>query len=1089
MKTNQTSINLSCLSRYMHRQSKSLGKVALLLLIQIVFFGGQLRAQDPNLPPSGNFELIDWKVTLPDQTEIKEQQLSSGFESPNEFYTDPSTGAMVFRCPNNGATGGSTYPRSELREMLRAGNTSISTSGIGLNNWVFSTSSQSNQDASGGVDGTLTATVAVDHVSTSGTSSMIGRVIIGQIHAGTDEPCRLYYRKLPGNTKGSIYIAHEPGNGNPEQWYDMIGSRSSSASDPADGIALGEQFSYEIKVVGNTLTVTISRPGKPDAVEIVDMSNSGFANDWMYFKAGCYNQNNSGNSGDYAQVSFFALSNTHSSAGNSAPTASVTAPSNGATFNGGDNITITANASDSDGSITKVEFFQGSTKLGEDTSSPYSFTWNNVSAGSYNLTATATDNGGATGSSSAVSITVNSAPNPDPTTSITAPANGASFNAGDNITISASASDSDGSINKVEFFQGATKLGEDLSAPYSFTWNNVGAGNYNLTSVATDNLGATGTSSIVSISVNSGPNANPTTSITAPANGTSFTAGDNITINADASDSDGTIAKVEFYQGATKLGEDLSAPYSFTWNNVSAGSYDLTSVATDNVGATGASSVVSISVATGPPTNVALNKSVTVSSEQASNPGSNLVDGDPDSRWSASGFPQWVQVDLGSTHSISSTELVCFSDRAYQFIVEVSTNGSSYSTIVDRSSNTTPGTNSAPITDNFAAVDARYVKITVSGAASYSGSWVSLEELRVFGTEGAGQSVPVTGVSVTPASATIIENDTQQLSVSVSPSNASNQDVTYSSSNASVATVSASGLVTAVSAGSATITVTTDDGAFTDTSVITVESSSGGSWTVISSEDFESGWGIWNDGGSDASLYTGGTYAHQGSAALNIENNSSSSVVTTNDLSLASYADLKVDFWFMPVGMNNGHDFWLQVSTDGGSNYTTVQSWVIDGSNYQNDNFYQESVELLGYGLNDQTRVRFRCDGNNDSDDVYLDEIVISAKGSASRTTSEPELSQALLLQSRVSKIYPNPVRGKMLVEYELADDSHVVISVLNLSGQVIAQLENGPRSAGAHTLEWDASSTSGAPLPKGMYLVRFNLNGENQVKRILISE
>ncbi len=61
-------------------------------------------------------------------------------------------------------------------------------------------------------------------------------------------------------------------------------------------------------------------------------------------------------------------------------------------------------------------------------------------------------------------------------------------------------------------------------------------------------------------------------------------------------------------------------------------------------------------------------------------------------------------------------------------------------------------------------------------------------------------------------------------------------------------------------------------------------------------------------------------------------------------------------------------------------------------------------------------------------------------------------------------------------------DDSHVAISVLNLSGQVIAQLENGPQTAGMHTLEWDALGTSGAPLPKGMYLVRFNLNGENQV-------
>lgn len=267
--------------------------------------------QDPNLPPSGNFELIDWKVTLPDQTEILELDLANGFESPNEFYTDPVTGAMVFRCPNDGATGGSTYPRSELREMLRAGNYSIPTQGIGLNNWVFSTSTQANQDASGGVDGILTATVAVDHVSTTGNSNMIGRVIIGQIHGPNDEPCRLYYRKLPANTKGAIYFAHEPNNGNPEQYYEMIGSRSSSAPDPVDGIALGEQFSYEIRVVGNTLTVTIARAGYADLVEIVDMSQSGFEDDWMYFKAGCYNQNNSGDAGDYSQVSFFALDNTH----------------------------------------------------------------------------------------------------------------------------------------------------------------------------------------------------------------------------------------------------------------------------------------------------------------------------------------------------------------------------------------------------------------------------------------------------------------------------------------------------------------------------------------------------------------------------------------------------------------------------------------------------------------------------------------------------------------------------------------------------------------------------------------------------------
>ena len=281
----------------------------LLTILQLIF-SPVIFGQDPNLPPSGNFELIRWKLTLPDQTEIKEQELANGFESPNEFYTDPVTGAMVFRCPNNGETGGSTYPRSELREMLRAGNTSISTKGVGPNNWVFSSSSQSVQDAAGAVDGTMTATVAVDHVSTTGESNKIGRVIVGQIHGSSDEPCRIYYRKLPENSKGSVYFAHEPIIGT-EQYYEMIGSRSSSASNPSDGIALGEKFSYEIKVEGNTLTVTIMREGKPDVQQVVDMSESGYEDDWMYFKAGNYNQNNSGDPGDYAQVSFYALNVDH----------------------------------------------------------------------------------------------------------------------------------------------------------------------------------------------------------------------------------------------------------------------------------------------------------------------------------------------------------------------------------------------------------------------------------------------------------------------------------------------------------------------------------------------------------------------------------------------------------------------------------------------------------------------------------------------------------------------------------------------------------------------------------------------------------
>ena len=58
-----------------------------------------------------------------------------------------------------------------------------------------------------------------------------------------------------------------------------------------------------------------------------------------------------------------------------------------------------------------------------------------------------------------------------------------------------------------------------------------------------------------------------------------------ITIRADASDVDGSVSKVEFFNGTTKLGEDLTSPYEFTWNSVKAEVYTLTARATDNNGA------------------------------------------------------------------------------------------------------------------------------------------------------------------------------------------------------------------------------------------------------------------------------------------------------------------------------------------------------------------------------------------------------------------------------------------------------------------------------------------------------------------------
>jgi hypothetical protein len=90
-----------------------------------------------------------------------------------------------------------------------------------------------------------------------------------------------------------------------------------------------------------------------------------------------------------------------------------------------------------------------------------------------------------------------------PTVSLTSPANGAQFTAPAtiNLAATAAATTSGASITRVEFFQGATRLGEDTTAPYTFSWTGVGAGVYTLTARATDSLNGTATSAAVSVSV------------------------------------------------------------------------------------------------------------------------------------------------------------------------------------------------------------------------------------------------------------------------------------------------------------------------------------------------------------------------------------------------------------------------------------------------------------------------------------------------------------------------------------------------------------------------------------------------------------
>ncbi len=185
------------------------------------------------------------------------------------------------------------------------------------------------------------------------------------------------------------------------------------------------------------------------------------------------------------------------------PTVSISSPAAGASLSG--SVNFSATASDTGGSsLAGVQFKIDGVNLGaEDTSSPYTISWNTatVSNTSHTLAAVARDNAGNT-TSATRTITVNNLDSTAPSVSITQPTNNATVS-GTAVTISATASDNS-SVVGVQFKLDGSNLGvEDMSSPYSYTWNasSVTSGNHILTAVARDPANNQTTSSAVTVNV------------------------------------------------------------------------------------------------------------------------------------------------------------------------------------------------------------------------------------------------------------------------------------------------------------------------------------------------------------------------------------------------------------------------------------------------------------------------------------------------------------------------------------------------------------------------------------------------------------
>ncbi|MCW3804128.1 Ig-like domain-containing protein [Plebeiibacterium marinum] len=187
---------------------------------------------------------------------------------------------------------------------------------------------------------------------------------------------------------------------------------------------------------------------------------------------------------------------------NQSPKIGITSPVNESLLEESVNsIKIEVEVSDADGEITLVEYYCDNIKIGQSSSSPWAFQWDNIPSGTSSLKAIATDNLNAKTASSVITVTKNTAvANVSPVISITSPSNETVLEASVNsVNIEVEVSDSDGEITLVEYYNDEIKIGQSSSFPWAFQWTGVPLGNSFVKAIATDNNNAKTTSSTIKI--------------------------------------------------------------------------------------------------------------------------------------------------------------------------------------------------------------------------------------------------------------------------------------------------------------------------------------------------------------------------------------------------------------------------------------------------------------------------------------------------------------------------------------------------------------------------------------------------------------
>lgn len=274
------------------------------------------------------------------------------------------------------------------------------------------------------------------------------------------------------------------------------------------------------------------------------------------------------------------------------PLIEITAPTNGTTLIEGDTIQINATASNTGGTaVYAVEFYINDVFIGIDTSVPYQFNWIGVE-GTHLLTVR--EDHGACSKTSSVPVQVIVKKNVSPVIQLTSPSNGSTHFNPLPIDIEAMATDTDGVIERVDFFLNSVYIGSDQTAPFKIVWSGI-PGIFTITAKAYDNKNVFTSSVPITVTVYTPPNVPPAVHITSPAEGASFILGNPVSISANAADTNDIITAVEFFANNVSIGTDATAPYEINWLGTP-GIITLTAKATDGNCATTTSAPIHISI-------------------------------------------------------------------------------------------------------------------------------------------------------------------------------------------------------------------------------------------------------------------------------------------------------------------------------------------------------------------------------------------------------------------------------------------------------------------------------------------------------------